>query len=200
MVGLSALLDPAPQTLGDSLLARSQAGDRVALELLVARNANRVFRWAVLLGLSAPDAEDAAQEILATAARRIATCEAEAALTSWLFQITRRVVSNARRSAWLKRMFKAKDEAEHTAAFESETDVDTEMELAVRKCFKTLSPMHAEVLLLGEVEGYTRPEIAKLLGVPEGTVASRLRLAKEAFKKRWDEERAAVGAVGGGAA
>lgn len=194
MVGLSAVLDRAPRPVGDSLLARSQAGDRVALELLVSKNANRVYRWAVLLGLSGPDAEDAAQEILATAARRIASCEAEAALTSWLFQITRRTVANVRRGAWFKRMFKPKDEAEHAAAFESGSDADTEMELAVRRCFKTLSPIHAEVLLLGEVEGYTRPEIAQLLGVPEGTVASRLRLAKDAFRKKWDE----LAARGGG--
>ena len=77
MVGLSAVLEPAGQPVGDSLLSRSQAGDRVAFELLVSKNANRVYRWAVLLGLSGPDAEDAAQEILATAARRIGTCEAE---------------------------------------------------------------------------------------------------------------------------
>ena len=198
MVGLSAVLDPVPQTVGPSLLARSQAGDRAALEVLLAQNAGRVYRWAVLLGLSGPDAEDAAQESLATAARRIDTCEAEAALTSWLFQIVRRVVANARRGAWFKRIFRPKDESEHAAAFESETAADTEMELAVRKCFRKLSPMHAEVLLLGEVEGYTRPEIARMLDIAEGTVASRLRLAREAFKKRWDES--AAGETEGGLA
>ncbi|HEY3452338.1 MAG TPA: RNA polymerase sigma factor [Myxococcales bacterium] len=195
---MSAVLDPAPQQpVGPTLLARSQGGDRVALEQLLARNANRVFRWAVLLGLSAADAEDAAQEILATAARRIATCEAEAALSSWLFQITRRVVSNVRRGAWFRRMFKPKTGSEHAAAFESPTAADAEMELAVRRCFQKLNPMHAEVLLLGEVEGYTRPEMARMLGIAEGTVASRVRLAKDAFKKRWDDTLAEV--EGGGA-
>ncbi|MGC4119068.1 MAG: RNA polymerase sigma factor [Myxococcales bacterium] len=198
MVGLSAVLDPVPQPPpGDSLLARSQAGDRFALEQLLSKNASRVYRWAVLLGLTGPDAEDAAQEILATAARRIAACEAEAALTSWLFQNhpadrrqrpAQRVVQadvQAQGRGGARRRLRVRDPGRHRDG-----------ELAVRRCFKTLRPLHAEVLLLGEVEGYTRPEIAQMLGVPEGTVASRLRLAKDAFKKRWDE----LASAGGGAA
>lgn len=198
MVGLAAAVQPvavAPEAR--PLLARCQAGDRVAFEQLFSQNAARVFRWAVLLGLSAHDAEDAAQEVLATAARRIGACAAEAALTSWLFQITRRVVANARRSAWVKRIFRPDDEADLEAAFERGEQGPIDEELTVRKCFARLSRAHAEVLLLAEVEGYTKPEIAALLGLPEGTVASRLRLAKEAFRKTWDEAVAAADEGGG---
>ncbi|MEZ4463259.1 MAG: sigma factor [bacterium] len=64
--------------------------------------AGRVFRWAVLRGLRAMEAEDAAQEVLAIACRRIVT--AAAAFIAWLYQITRRVVANARRKVgWLRR-------------------------------------------------------------------------------------------------
>ena len=56
----------------------------------------------------------------------------------------------------------------------------------MRRCFRRLSRGHAEVLLLADVEGYTRVEISRILGVPEGTVASRLRLAREAFRLRWE--------------
>ena len=107
-----------------------------------------------------------------------------AMLEAWLFQITRRIVANARRSAWVRRIFK-RDGSEAQPAFEA-SGADTEQELAVRRCFAKLSPMHREVLLLAGVEGYTTPEAAKMLDVPEGTVASRLRLARAAFAREWE--------------
>jgi RNA polymerase sigma-70 factor, ECF subfamily len=166
------------------LLAACQAGDRAAIERLFSNYAPSVYRWAVMLGLSAQDAEDAAQETLATAARRIATCNTPAALHSWLFQITRRVTANARRSAWVRRILRG-DSDEEEPAFESSSS-DAGQELAIRRCFKRLSRPHAEVLLLAGVEGYTVPEVAALLGIPEGTVASRLRLARVAFQRHWE--------------
>lgn len=177
--------DPASKGPG-GLLAACQAGDRLALERLFLSVAPRVFRWAVLLGLSAQDAEDAAQETLAIAARDLRRCTAEAALTSWLFQITRRVASNSRRSAWIRRVFRSASEADDEAAFEGASGDDAEHELAVRRCFRLLSRPQAEVLLLADVEGYTRLEIAAMLELPQGTVASRLRLARESFRHHWE--------------
>ena len=201
MVGLTAMAErPVTLDMGEgvssALLSACQAGDRTALERLFTQFAPKVFRWAVLLGMSAQDAEDASQEVLATAARRIEVCEAEAALGSWMFQITRRVVANARRSAWVKRILRREEDEGDIPAFVPTPQVETDTELAVRRCFKRLSLTQAEVLLLCEVEGYTRPEVARMLGVPEGTVASRLRLARDAFRRQWDAD--AVTAEDGG--
>jgi RNA polymerase sigma-70 factor (ECF subfamily) len=202
MVGLSAVAE-RPVAIDDgegvssALLSACQAGDRTALERLFTDQAPRVYRWAVLLGLSGADAEDVAQEVLATAARRIGTCEAEAALSSWLYQITRRVVANARRSAWVRRIFRRGEDDDAVPAFVGTAQVEPDTELAVRRCFKRLSVMQAEVLLLCEVEGYTRPEVAQMLGVPEGTVASRLRLARDAFRRQWQSDAAVVDEGGG---
>lgn len=176
---------PRRDTPGDragTLLQRCQADDPVAWGILFARCAPRVRRWSVLLGLRSSEADDAVQEVLATVARRIDCCEAEAVLTSWLYQITRRVVANARRSQWLRRILliadgpTPKDEAGGQAM---------ELDLAVRSCLQQLPLSQAEVLVLAEIEGFTRREICDLLGVPEGTVASRLRLARQAFLRCW---------------
>jgi len=191
MVGLSgmATLDVLSRDgATGGLLAACQAGDRTALEHLFSRQAPRVYRWAVLMGLSAHDAEDVAQEALAIAARRIGDCQVEAALGSWLFQITRRVVANTRRSAWVRRVFRREAVDDEAPAFEETAPGDAEQELAVRRCFRRLTRGQAEVLLLFEVEGCTRAEVAQMLGVAEGTAASRLRLAREAFRKAWDAE------------
>jgi len=176
-----------------TLLERCQAGDADAWRQLFEERSAQVFRWAVLLGLGPADAEDAAQEAFAVAARRIDTCHSDEALGSWLYQITRRVVSNFRRSGWFKRALLG-DDSLKPARSSTETP-ETAKELAVRKCLRKLPRAQAEVLVLMEVEGFTREEVADILGLPPGTVASRMRLAKKAFQRHWQELEEAAGEI-----
>jgi RNA polymerase sigma-70 factor (ECF subfamily) len=168
------------------LLERCKAGDQRAWSELFHARVDQIFRWCVLLGLPRDAAADAAQEVLATAARRIDTCPAESALASWLYQIARRVVANARRNRWWRRVLTSGEELE--PAFESEGTHDAQVELEVRTILAALPAAQAEVLVLMEIEGYTREETAEMLGVPAGTVASRLRLARVAFRKIWEQQ------------
>lgn len=178
-----------------SLLEACKRGEEEAWERLFRERSGQVYRWAVLLGLGPADAEDAAQEVLATAARRIGSCRADEALGSWLYQITRRVVSNARRNAWWKRALLGLDR-DIEPAFPHETDEGAERETLVRACLQSLPRAQAEVLILMEVEGYTREEVAELLGIPPGTVASRVRLAKKAFLTQWEARQSPMEAMG----
>jgi len=175
-------LHPPDYTL--SLLDRCKTGSDAAWEIFFSEWAPQVYRWAVLLGLGASDAEDAAQDVLATAARRIDTCESQLAVRSWLFQITRRIVANVRRSRWWRRILPIGSTME--PAFEHQDSADAEQELAIRHCLNQLPTQLTEILVLIEIEGLTRRETAELLELPEGTVASRLRQAKVEFKRRWD--------------
>lgn len=166
------------------LLKRCQAGDETAWETLFRERSAQIYRWAILLGLRPPEAEDATQEVFAIASRRIDTCHAEEALGSWLYQITRRVVANVRRKGWWKRVLLS-EEAPFGAFDEKETS-DTAKEIAIRGCLERLPRAQAEVLVLMDVEGFTREEAADMLGVPPGTVASRLRLGRKAFRTHWE--------------
>lgn len=169
-----------------SLVARCRAGEPLGWRQLFEERAPQLYRWAVFLGLGPRDAEDAAQEVLAVAARRIHTCQGDEVLTSWLYQITRRVVANHRRRRWY-RVFLSSDEA-HVPAFDYANAEGSERELDVRRCLARLSQAQREVLVLADLDGHTRPEIASMLGLAEGTVASRLRLAREAFRAHWSEQ------------
>lgn len=169
------------------LLEACKAGDNAAFRRLFSARAGQVYRWALFLGLGPADAEDVAQEALATAARRIDSCRAEEALTSWLYQITRKLVANARRRSWFRKALSlSSPEDSQAPAFEHEASGDIERELAIRACLEKLPRAQAEVLVLLEVEGFTRDEVAQMLRLPAGTVASRLRLAREAFRTHWE--------------
>jgi RNA polymerase sigma-70 factor (ECF subfamily) len=178
-----SLLAQLPPVAADGeLLRQCRAGDQAAWRRMVTSRAAQVYRWAVLLGLGPAEAEDAAQEVFVIAARRIGRCRDEA-LSSWLFQITRRVCANHRRRGWWRRWLGRVSLDDVTPAFEP-PGAD---ELAVRNCLARLSPRQAEVLVLMDIDGLTRDEAAATLGVPPGTVASRLRLARAAFERLWSE-------------
>lgn len=167
----------------ESLLAACKAGDKSAWQRFFNQRAGQVYRWAVMLGSTPASAEDVAQEVLATAARKIHTCRSEHVVVSWLYQITRRVVANRMRLAWFRRVVRlGRDELQ--PAFEG---IPAETELAVRRCLERLPRDRAELLLLAYVEGFTKDEIAETLGIPPGTVATRLRAAKTRFRELWEE-------------
>lgn len=157
-----------------------------AWKTLFEQYARTIYRWAVMLGLNPAEAEDAAQEVLVVAVRKIEQCQDDAGLGPWLFRITRNIVANARRKAWFRKGVLEGEAPE--PAFEHRAPEDRESELSVRRCLRELSQRQREVLLLSDVEGYTRDEIADMLGIPPGTVASRLRLARAAFRTRWEKD------------
>ena len=171
--------------MDQSLVARCQADEPQGWRELFEERARQIYRWAVFLGLGSRDAEDAAQEVLAAAARRIHSCQGDEVLTSWLYQITRRVVANVRRRRWY-RVFLS-DDQEHVPAFDYTSAEGSERELDVRRCLARLPQAQREVLMLSDIDGCTRTEIAEMLDIAEGTVASRLRLAREAFRVHWSE-------------
>jgi RNA polymerase sigma-70 factor (ECF subfamily) len=176
------------------LLQRCQANDQAAWRELFADRAGQIYRWAVLLGLEPAEAQDAAQEVLATAVRRIRACRAEEALTSWLYQITRRVAANHRTGSWLRRRLSTRTPQDECAAFRHQDARDLVYELEARRCLRQLPEELAEILVMMEVVGLTRLEVAALLEIPEGTVASRLRRARAAFLELWQQDAVAVAA------
>ncbi len=157
--------------------------DPAALEALCAGSVDTVYRWAVFLGLPPADAEDVTQRVLMIATDRIATFDGAGALDAWLYQITRRVIANHRRSSWWRRWWSRGAAVE--PAFAERGHDDLELEASVREALARLPARLAEVLVLTDIEERSRSEVAAMLGVAEGTVASRVRQARAAFVELW---------------
>ena len=119
--------------------------------------------------------------------RRIQTCKNDDVMTSWLYQITRRVASNHRQSRWLQRWVGGGHTMDE-GAFVHAQPGDKALEVAARRCLATLPREQVEILVMREIVGLSQKDCARILGVPQGTVASRLRRAQKAFRERWAED------------
>jgi RNA polymerase sigma factor (sigma-70 family) len=156
------------------LVRAAQRGDGLAMAELIDVLAPAVARWCGPIALQ--DAADAAQEALIAIFRGIRSLAEPAALFGWARTITvREAVRVARRTA-----------RERPAELPELPDPGDPMLLVdVGDVLARLTPEHRAVLMLRDLEGLGEGAAAELLGVPTGTVKSRLSRARESFRKGW---------------
>ena len=161
------------ETPGDPPLAGRMAAEIPRLRAYVAR----------LLGVrtQSPDAEDALQEVLARAWRYRASFEEQRALGPWLRRAALRVVLD-RREARERGPREAEldpDELPARAAVDAEAQREQ-----LERMLAPLSALEREVLLRFHSRAESVAEIARTLGMPEGTVKSHLWRARRRIAER----------------
>lgn len=175
-----ATFDAPLRSPADALiLAIARSQDRDAFAVLFEQFAPRVKGHLVRLGASAPQAEELAQEVLVTVWRKAALFDpSRASASTWIFRIAR----NLRLDALRRDTAAAAFEPDLTEAPEPPDTPET-VELArqrddrVRRALADLTPDQANVLRLSFFQDCPHSEIAETLGLPLGTVKSRIRLA-----------------------
>ena len=168
--------------MGEDGLQRLRAGEAEAVDRLYRAHAGTVLGWVIRLGAPMVDPEDTAQEVFAVALGRLSAIRGDN-LLAWLYGITRRVVANARRRAAFRR-FLHLDAAPEPVSEHPHADAALEQHRRrrlVQDLLETLPFEQREVLVLVDLEERAAPEVAVLLGVPVGTVYSRLHRARRAF-------------------
>jgi RNA polymerase sigma-70 factor (ECF subfamily) len=146
------------------------------------------FVWRSLRRLGVPNAhvDDAAQDVFVVASRKLAAIE-PGRERAYLFGTATRVAADARRSQ-ARRREDAGDPAEafaHIAASDPAPDALVEQKRAralLDRAIDELAEDVRPVFVLFELEGLTMSEIAECLDLPAGTVASRLRRARDSFR------------------
>jgi RNA polymerase sigma-70 factor (ECF subfamily) len=119
-------------------------------------------------------AADVAQETFLTAQRALSKFRGESSLSTWLIGIAHNECRRASRQMRTEPLLLDVDPARPSSERSEETLVDRE---ALRAALARLSEEHREVVVLHELEGLTYEEIAVIVGVPVGTVKSRLHHA-----------------------
>jgi RNA polymerase sigma-70 factor (ECF subfamily) len=149
--------------------------------------AHHDFVWRTLcrMGVNERDAPDASQKVFLIAHRNLPLFQGQSTLKTWLCGIALRVAADYRRSAVSRREVLV---AEIPGDASSDADQHRKLEdreriASLDAILSGLSLEQRKVFVLFELEELSGEEIAELLGVPEGTVRSRLRLARRAFSK-----------------
>jgi RNA polymerase sigma-70 factor (ECF subfamily) len=145
------------------------------------------FVWQLLrrCGLPPPDADDAAQQVFMILARRLESVELGKE-RAFLYGTARRVFANVRRGLRRRRETAYEDAVGDAPADGWQPDGLLEERRArvfLDGVLSELPENQRRLLVLAEIEGLTVPEIASLEGIPTGTAASRLRLAREEFRR-----------------
>jgi RNA polymerase sigma-70 factor (ECF subfamily) len=157
------------------------ASERV--RVLVEAHYDFVWRTLRYLGLADADAEDAAQQVMCVLAGRLDEIE-PGAERAFLFSTARNVIRTFRRTA-ARRPEAPSDEMDALEATAPATDDLLDERRAHEVLQSVLHAMSVElrlVFVLYEIEELTVPAIAGMIGIPSGTVASRLRRAREEFQ------------------
>lgn len=146
------------------------------------------FIWRTLRGLGVPAeaADDAAQQVFWIAARKLDAI-AVGSERSFLFATAKGVAANARRSLSRNREHFDADAIAATvdqAPDPEEVASTREAQRILEQLLEAMPEDLRTVFVLFELEGQTAAAIAELLAVPPGTVASRLRRARELFDRQ----------------
>jgi RNA polymerase sigma factor (sigma-70 family) len=156
--------------------------DEAAFAALVKRHGPMV--WGVCRRLlDRPDAEDAFQATFLVLVRKAATVVPREVVGNWLYGVAHRTALHARRTVTRRR-----GRERPVTAMPDRAVTDPERWGEVRPLLdeelSRLPDRYRAVLVLSDLEGKTRKEVARQLGVPEGTVAGRLARGRALLAKR----------------
>lgn len=169
----------------EDLVRRFLSGDRAAFAVLVERHERRVYNLALRMTGREEDARDAAQDAFLTALRKLSSFRGEAAFTTWLHRVTVNacydLLRKRQRAPLLDRGGEDLPELEppplpdHADAASLSVDVQRAL-MEVPHDFRV-------VMILHDVQDLPQEEVSAILGVPVGTVKSRLHRGRIALAR-----------------
>ena len=171
-----------------TLLSHVGRGHRDALEILYLRHGASILRFLRQVCGSPELAEEVLQETLVAVWKGASRFRAEASALTWIFEIARRQAHTAMRR---KRLEMVSDDALGDVSDSDLGPADLAIATATRdallRALSELSIAHREVIVLALIEGLQYGAVARITGVPVGTVRSRLNHARLAMRKLLEE-------------
>ena len=184
-----------------ALLAALRAGTPEAPEMLVETYGDRVYRLTYRITGSNEDAEEATQDALWTAARKIDSFKGESQFGSWLYRIAANAAYQKLRGRRAKTREIAIDDV--LPAFDNDglhfepmddwaqrvddNAVNGELRDVLEKAIADLPPDYRTALVMHDVEGMPNPDIAETLGISLPAVKSRVHRSRLFVRKKLAE-------------
>jgi RNA polymerase sigma-70 factor (ECF subfamily) len=181
----------APRTMADLLQRVAANGDVEAFKALFEAYAPRVKSYMLRQGADPATAEELAQETLLAVWRKAALYSDEkGSATTWIFTIARNLrIDRLRKEVVWQPLPENNDEQPSDDPAPDEELSERERGERVRAMLAELPPEQSEVINLAFIEGLSHSEIAKRLGLPLGTVKSRMRLAYQKIRDALEDLR-----------
>ena len=179
-------LKPLRQQTDEQLMARAKAGSDTAFEELYRRYARRLKGFFfVQLGGDEELAADATHDVFLRAYEARNGYQEGRNVDTWLFTIAYNICKNHYRSNAYEAQLMASLDAEPVSHQQIEVDLDAAMldEALAQVLSELPAPLH-QLFSLHYEEELTIPQIAEIVGVPEGTVKSRLHKTMNIIRKK----------------
>jgi RNA polymerase sigma factor (sigma-70 family) len=178
------LRDGAGMTDGQLLEDYISHRDEVALAALVRRHASMVWGVCRRVLPNYHDAEDAFQATFLVFVRKAASITSRELIANWLYGVAHQTALKARATS-ARRCARERQVMEMAVPAVAEQDnLWHDLHPLLDEELSRLPDKYRAVIVLCDLEGKTRKETARQLGVPEGTVASRLAAARVMLAKR----------------
>ncbi len=184
------LRDESGLTDGQLLGCFIEHRDEAAFAALVRRHGPMV--WGVCRrSLNHQDAEDAFQATFLVLVRKAASVVPRERVANWLYGVAHQTALQARRNVTRRRAREKQGTAMPEPAA-AEQDEWRDLQPLLDRELSRLPDTYREVIVLCDLEGKTRKEVARQLGLPEGTVGSRLARARVMLAKRLTQRGVAL--------
>jgi RNA polymerase sigma-70 factor, ECF subfamily len=174
------------------LIRKCKSGDARFYEPLVRAYEPSGLRLAVAMMGNTEDAEDALQEAFIKTYEALHRFDLRRPFGPWFFQILRNQCRDMLRTRKSKSRIEAVDERLEERPADSERGPERARQRnaardVLRQGLERIGTEHREILVLKELEGFRYGEIAQILEIPEGTVASRLYHARHALREALEQ-------------
>jgi RNA polymerase sigma factor (sigma-70 family) len=185
---------PADVESDSALLARfARVRDEAAFAELMRRHGPMVLGVSSRMVRQAQDAEDVLQAVFLTLSARARAVRRVRSVAGWLHNVAVRISlnqlkMNRRREGRLRRLQKDRSDSQASEPHELKELLDEEL--------AQLPARFKEIVILRDLEGYARSEIARKLALPVGTVASRLNRGRKLLRERLVQRGVTVAAGG----
>jgi len=176
---------PSKETSGAreaDLVGRCRAGDVEAFETIYNQHAARIYTLACRMAGSPQDGEDLLQEIFLQAHRKLASFKGDSSLGTWLYRLALNHCLDYVRSRRAK-MSRLTDTLDAEGAMEPVAARETPIaRVDLERALQQLPEGCREAFVLHDVEGFDHKEVAKLLGIAEGTSKSQVFKARSRLR------------------
>jgi RNA polymerase sigma-70 factor (ECF subfamily) len=163
----------------DALVMRAREGDLDAFEALVRAHTRTVYAHAVRFFGSSDSADDVVQEVFIKVYRSLASFDGTAAFSTWLYRVTRNTCLDALRAGRHRPV--PVDPIDLVIPSTGDLADEVTLSSAIEHAIEALVPEERDALNAVTLFGLSYAEAADALGVPTGTVKSRVFRARRAL-------------------